>query len=52
MYVLIADLNEDAAGVSEQVASHDKAIPKVSEVRVNSQLPRVAECLDLLNLTA
>ena len=50
MHILIADLDEDAAGLGEQLAGDDEPVAQVGEVRVDAELPGVAERLDLLGL--
>ncbi len=50
MHVLVADLDEDAAALSEQVAGGGEAVAQVAQVAVDAQLPGVAERLDLLRL--
>ena len=51
MHVLIADLDEDAAGFGEEVAGDGQAVAEVGQVAVDAQFPRVAERLHLLGLS-
>src|SRR5437867_100452 len=51
MYVFVADLDEDAAALRQQLARDDQAIPHVGEVGVDAELPGVSEGADLLWLT-
>src|SRR5438105_4549024 len=48
MDVLVADLDEDAAAVVQQIPRDDKPIAQVRQVGVDSQLPRVAKGPDYL----
>jgi hypothetical protein len=50
--VLVADLDEAAAALGEQVPRHDEAVAEVGEVGVDAEFPGVAEGLDLLDLAA
>ena len=50
--VLVADLDEAAAGFGEEVPRCEQPVAEVAEVGVDAQLPRVAEGLDLLDLAA
>ena len=52
MDVLVADLDEAAAALGEQVPRDDEPVAQVGEVRVDAEFPGVAECLDLLDLEA
>ena len=47
MDVFVADLDEDAAAVGEQVAGDGEAVAEVSEVAVDAVAPGVAEGFDL-----
>ena len=51
MDVLIADLDEDGAALGQKVPGDGQTVPKVRQVRVDPELPCVAESLDLLDLT-
>src|SRR2546425_517890 len=50
MNIFIADLDEDGAGIREQIAGHGEAVAEVGEVAVDAVAPGVAEGLDLLGL--
>jgi len=50
MHVLISDLDEDGAGVGQQVARDFEPISEIAEVGVHAVAPGVAEGLDLLRL--
>src|SRR6266566_7097710 len=50
MCVLFTNLNEDRSAGSEQIASDDEPVAEISQVRVDSELPRISEGLDLLDL--
>ncbi len=50
VHVLVADLHEDAAALGEELARDRQAVAQVGEVRVDAELPGVAERLDLLGL--
>lgn len=50
MHVFFAYLNKDAAGLREQIVGDCQPIAEIRQVRVYSQLPGIAECLDLLRL--
>jgi len=50
MKVLVADLDEDAAGFGEQVAGDGQAVAQVGQIGMDAVLPGVAERLDLLRL--
>ncbi len=52
MDVLVADLDEAAAAVGQQVPGRQQSVAEVVEVAVDAQLPGVAERLDLLDLAA
>src|SRR5262249_9665332 len=51
MHILIADLNEDAAALGEQIPSHSEAVAQIAQVAVNAEFSGIAERLDLLRLT-
>ena len=51
MDVLVTDLDKATARLGEQFARDEKPVAQVRQVRVDPQLPRVAEGLDLLGLT-
>ena len=48
MDIFIADLDEDGAGVGEEVPSEDESVAEVGEVGVDAIAPGVAEGFDLL----
>src|SRR5207253_95250 len=48
--VLVPDLDEDRAALGQQLLRHVEPVAQVREIRVDPELPRVAEGLDLLNL--
>ncbi|MCA1708186.1 MAG: hypothetical protein LC808_34880, partial [Actinobacteria bacterium] len=50
MDVLVADLDEDAPGLGEQIAGGHQPVAEVGQIGVDTQLPGVAERLDLLDL--
>src|SRR5262249_31244370 len=50
MEVVIPYLDEDAPALCQQLARNDQAIPKIGQVGVDAQLPRVPERLHLLRL--
>ena len=50
MDIFIADLHEDGAGISEEIAGDGEPIPQVGEVAVDAVAPGVAEGFDLLGL--
>ena len=50
MHVLVADLDEDAAALGQQLAGDGQAVTQVAQVGMDAELPGVAEGLDLLRL--
>jgi hypothetical protein len=50
MKILVADLDEDAARLRQQLAGNYQPVSKVGEVRVDAKLPRIAVGTDLLRL--
>ena len=50
MHIFVADLDEDGAGVGEQIAGDGEAVAKVGEVGVDAVAPGVAEGFDLFGL--
>lgn len=48
MDVFITNLDEDGAGIGEQVAGHGEAVAEAGEVGVDAVAPGIAEGLDLL----
>ena len=50
VHVLVADMDEDRARLGQQFAGDDEAVAQVAEVRVDAELPGVAEGSDLLGL--
>ena len=50
MDVLVADLYEAGPGFRQQVPGDEKPVTQVRQVGMNTELPRVAEGLDLLGL--
>ena len=51
MHIFIADLDEDGAGVGEEVAGGGEPVAEVGEVGVDAVAPGVAEGFDLLRFT-
>ena len=52
MDVFVANLDEDRAGVGEQVAGDGQAVAQIGQVGVDAVAPGVAEGFDLLGLAA
>ena len=52
MDVLVADLDEAASAFGEQFPRRKQAVAQVAEVAMDTQLPRVAEGLDLLSFSS
>src|SRR4051794_29252638 len=50
MNISVADLDEYAAALGEEVAGGGEAVAEVGQVAVDAQLPGIAERLDLLGL--
>ena len=50
MYVLVADLDEDRAGASQQVAGDGETVAQVGQVGVDAVSPGVAEGFYLFRL--
>src|SRR5215831_16931428 len=48
MDVFIADLNEDRAGIAEEIARDGETVTKIGEIAVNTVTPRVAKGFHLL----
>ena len=51
MHIFVANLHEDGARLGEQFAGGHQPVTKVRQVRMDAQLPRVAERLDLFRLS-
>ena len=51
MCIFITNLDEDTPGLRKQIAGDDKAVTKICQIGVNTKLPCVSECLDLLRLS-
>ncbi len=52
MYIFIADLYKDRAGVGEQVAGHGESVAQVAEVGVDAVAPGIAECFYLFGFAS
>ncbi len=51
MSVFVPDLHKNATRLSEQSRANDEAVAKITEIRMNPKLPRVAKCFDLFRLS-
>lgn len=52
MHILIADLHENAAGLSEQFASDSQSVSQIGQIRMNAELPGIAEGAHLFRLAS
>src|SRR4051812_30332082 len=52
MDILLANLNDDRARISQQVARGGESLPKICEIAVDAESPSIAVRLDLLGFSS